>query len=101
MAAVVSPDDLARALDDTARQLSRAISRQRIERYAREQLGDRAEIRAAEIPLSDPNQLALLIYLRAYGDGTLGYRVEELGDSPLIEHGGFAFRDFIIKAAAT
>ncbi len=55
-------------------------------------------MRAAEIPLSDPDQLALLIYLRAYGDGTLGYRVEELSDSPLIEHDGFAFHDFIIKA---
>ena len=39
---VISPEDLARALEDTARQLSRAISRKRIERYAREQLGDRA-----------------------------------------------------------
>jgi len=98
VAFVISPEDLARALEDTERQLSRAISHKRIERYAREQLGDRAEMHATEIPLSDPEQLALLIYLRAYGDGTLGYRVEELSDSPLIEHGGFAFHDFIIKA---
>jgi hypothetical protein len=101
VASIISAEDLARALEDTERQLSRAISHKRIERYAREQLGDRAEMHAVEIPLSDPEQLALLIYLRAYGDGTLGYRVEELSDSPLIEHGGFAFHDFIIKAVAT
>ncbi|MBI5564521.1 MAG: hypothetical protein HY870_06480 [Chloroflexi bacterium] len=98
VSSVISPEDLARALEDTERQLSRAISHKRIERYAREQLGDRAEMHATEIPLSDPEQLALLIYLRAYGDGTLGYRVEELSDGPLIEHDGFAFHDFIIKA---
>lgn len=94
----IAPEDLRHALDETERQLSRAISHKRIERYAREQLADRAEMRATELPLSNPEELALLIYLRAYGDGTLGYRVEELDDQPFIEHNGFAFRDFRIKA---
>ncbi len=98
VAPTVSAEELDRALDDTARQLSRAISRKRIERYARELLANRAELRAAELPLADPEELALVIYLRAYGDGTLGYRVEELDDQPLVEHNGFAFRDFYIKA---
>jgi hypothetical protein len=98
IASTVSAEELDRALDDTARQLSRAISRKRIERYARELLADRVELRATELPLSNPEELALVIYLRAYGDGTLGYRVEELDDQPLVEHNGFAFRDFYIKA---
>lgn len=94
----LSEEDLALIREETERQLSRAVSRRRIERFAREQLSDRVEMRAADIELSTPDHLALLIYLRAYGDGSLGYHVVEIEGAPWVERDGLAFRDFLIKA---
>lgn len=48
---------------------------------------------ANDLPLSKPDDLPLLMYVRAYGDGLLGYTVEE-GDE-WVEHGVWRFANFI------
>jgi hypothetical protein len=41
----------------------------------------------------------LLIYLRNYGDGSLGYHVEETPNAEWIERDGVGFRDFVLRRA--
>lgn len=103
-----SADEIEAAQRETARQLNRPVSRERVRRLAQSILRDRAEIRAAEITFSGPadpstllsvagQALPLLIFLRAYGDGSLGYHVEELEEFSWVEAGGVGFRDFLVK----
>ncbi len=87
-----SEAELALARAATLQQLNRAVSREKIRRLAHSLLHDRLEARATELALANADDLPLLIYLRAYGDGTLGYRVEALDE--WVERGEFAFRDF-------
>jgi hypothetical protein len=84
--------ELALARAATLQQLNRAVSREKIRRLAQSLLHDRSEARATELALANADDLPLLIYLRAYGDGTLGYRVEALDE--WVEQGEFAFRNF-------
>jgi Family of unknown function (DUF5716) len=95
-AATADAAEIAAARDATQRQLERAIGRDKIRRLARRLLRGRQSLRATEVPLETPDDLALIIYLRTYGDGSLGYRVSDIPDSPLVEQDGFAFRDFWI-----
>lgn len=96
---VLSPDQETAAREATLRQLTRAISRERVRRFACEALRDREEIRGAEISLSGPDDLPLLIYLRVYGDGSLGYCVEDLPGAAWVELDGIGFRDFVLRPA--
>lgn len=91
-----SPDELEAARARTLHQLTRAISRERVRRFAADLLDGRDQLAAAEIPLSGPEDLPLLIYLRNYGDGSLGYTVENSGDAAWIERDGVGFRDFVL-----
>jgi hypothetical protein len=61
-------------------------------------LGGRAEARASELSLSEAEDLALVIYLREYGDGKLGYRVVEIEDRPWVELAHMGFYDFTLVA---
>ena len=79
------------------RSLARAISRNRVRRFPAELLRHSDEVRGGEIHLKGPDDLPLLIYLRNYGDGSLGYRVEESEDAERIERDGVGFRDFVIR----
>jgi len=81
----------------TLQQMNRAISRERVRRYAAGLLRDRDELPAAELPLTSPDDLPLLIYLRSYGDGSLGYRVDEAPDGGWIERAGVGFRAFVLR----
>ena len=100
-----SASEIEAAQRETARQLNRPVNRERVRRLAQSILRDRAEIRAADIPLTSPadpsassgQALSLLIFLRAYGDGSLGYFVEELEQFSWVEAGGVGFRDFLVK----
>jgi len=85
-------DDIAAARADTRRELERAITRNRIRALAKQWLADQPRRAASQLPLSQPDDLPLLMYVRAYGDGTLGYHIEE--DDDWVEQGGFAFREF-------
>ncbi len=103
-----SASEIETAQRETARQLNRPVSRERVRRLAQSILRDRAEIRAADITLTGPADpsallsvagqgLPLLIFLRAYGDGSLGYHVEELKELVWVEADGVGFRDFLVK----
>lgn len=94
---VLSEEQIAAAQTATLRQLNRAISRERVRRFAFELLGDRESLRGSEIALDDPGDLPLLMYLRVYGDGSLGYRVEESSDGGWIVHQQVGFRDFLLR----
>ncbi|MFV9507657.1 MAG: Wadjet anti-phage system protein JetA family protein [Oscillochloridaceae bacterium umkhey_bin13] len=93
----LSEAELTAARERTLRQLTRSIGRERIRRFAAELLAERSELRAAEIALASGEELPLVIYVRHYGDGSLGYQVEELRDAPWVERDGVGFRDFIIR----
>jgi Family of unknown function (DUF5716) len=95
----LTADEIAAAQAHTLEQLNRSIGRERVRRFAAELLRGRAELRVGDIPLEGPETLPLLIYLRSYGDGALGYRVEELPDGAWIERDGIGFRDFLLRRA--
>ncbi len=80
-------------------QMYRAISRERVRRYAASLLGDRDEVHASDLPLTGTDELPLLIYLRVYGDGSLGYRIEEQANGDWIERAGMGFRAFVLRRA--
>jgi len=81
----------------TFQQLTRAIGRDRVRRYAEALLEGREQLRAAEIPLAGAEELPLVIYLRQYGDGSLGYVAEEAGEAAWVERDGVGFRDFVLR----
>lgn len=92
-----TPEQIAAARARTLEQLNRSISRERVRRYAAQVLGERNEVLVGSLTLDGPDGLPLLIYLRQYGDGSLGYRAEDAPDSGWIERDGIGFRDFMIR----
>ena len=97
MTSLPSEQELEREREKTLGQLLRAISRDRVRRFADELLLSGPQIEGGQIPVSGPEDLPLLIYLRAYGDGSLGYVVEEIEDGAWIEREGVGFRDFVLR----
>lgn len=97
--AIPQPDDatIRAAHERTLQQMNRAVSRERVRRYAASLLRDRDELPAAQLPLTGPDDLPLLIYLRTYGDGSLGYQIEEQPDGDWIERAGVGFRSFVLR----
>jgi hypothetical protein len=93
----LSEAELEAARARTLRQLTRAIGRERIRRYAETLLEGRERLRASEIALASVDELPLVIYLRQYGDGSLGYVAEEVEDAPWVERDGVGFRDFVVR----
>lgn len=94
-----SDEEVEEAHRQTLLSIARAVSRDNVRRFAAELLSGREKIRGGEIDLGGPHNLPLLIYLRNYGDGSLGYKVEELAHAEWIERDGIGFRDFIIRRA--
>lgn len=97
--AKLSEAELEAARARTLYQLTRSIGRERIRRYAQALLDGRESLRAAEIALAGAEELPLMIYLRQYGDGTLGYRVEDVEGAGWVERDGVGFRDFVVRKA--
>lgn len=93
----LSDEEIEEAHRQTLLSLARSIGRDRVRRFAAELLRDREEMRGGEIKLEGTDDLPLLIYLRNYGDGSLGYRVEETADAEWIERDGVGFRDFVLR----
>ncbi len=94
----ISDEDRQEARTRTLLQLTRAIGRDRVKRYAATLLEGREQLHAAEITLAGADELPLVIYLRQYGvDGSLGYVVEEVPDATWVEHDGVGFRDFLLR----
>lgn len=96
----LSESEIAAAQKQTLRHLSRAISRSLVKRWAEELLRDVDARRGSEIPLTGPEELPLLIYLRSYGDGSLGYETTDAPDAAWIERDGVGFRDFVLRKTA-
>ncbi len=94
---MVSEQEIQDKQAETVRQLQRVVSREHVRRYAQDLLHRRDEWRGSEIPLTGPDDLALLIYLRAYANSSLDYQVEELPDAQWIERDQIGFREFILK----
>ncbi|PDW03329.1 Wadjet anti-phage system protein JetA family protein [Candidatus Viridilinea mediisalina] len=93
----LSAEDVAAAQAQTLQQLRRSVSRERIRHYAAQLLGEADMVHVGTQPLDHPDNLAMLIYLRQYGDGSLGYRSEDTPEGTWIERDGIGFRDFVIR----
>jgi hypothetical protein len=97
-APLLSPEEIETAQAETLRQLHRAVSRERVRHFVRALLADRNEIVSDDIPLAGADDVPLLIYLREYGDGSLGYRFENDANAEWSERNGIGFRKFVLKA---
>lgn len=93
----LSKEQVGTVQDATLAQLNRTLSRRKVQRFASTYLMDRLEIRLSEIPLQGPDDISLLIYLRAYGDGSLGYVAEEISEAVWVEQAGIGFHDFRLR----
>ncbi|MBI4786051.1 MAG: hypothetical protein HY782_03270 [Chloroflexi bacterium] len=93
----LSAEELETTQEETLRALNRAVSRERVRRYVRLLLADRDEITSDEIPIAGADDVPLLIYLKEYGNGALGYRVEMDSDAGWVERNGIGFRRFVLR----
>lgn len=89
-----SADEIDSARREIMRQFNRPISRERVRRLAESILHGQPEARAADIVAEGSVDLPLLIQLRLHGDGSLGYRIEDLS---WVEVNALGFRDFVLK----
>lgn len=96
-APLLSAEEIEASQAETLRQLNRAVSRERVRHFVRALFSNRDEIVSDEIPLSGADDLPLLIYLREYGDGSLGYRFENDANAEWSERDGIGFRKFVLK----
>lgn len=85
------------AQQETLEQMFRAVSRTRVRKLAEDLLCDYDERCASDFPFSGAEDLPLLIYLKVYGDGTLGYVAEELEKAEKIERNDIGFHNFRIR----
>lgn len=74
--------------------MQRILSKEKIENYVLDQLQDRPQIMASQLPLASAEDFVKIIYIRLYGQRKkLKYYVEP---EEIIEVGGYRFRDFRI-----
>ena len=74
--------------------MQRILSVEKISRYVDEYMGEREEILATELPLSDVEDFVKIIYVRLYGQRKNMHYGVEAGEEK--EVNGFRFRDFRI-----
>lgn len=74
--------------------MQRILSPEKINHYIEECMGERKEILATELPLSDAEDLVKIIYVRLYGQRkNMIYKIEPCEEK---EVNGFRFKDFRI-----
>ena len=88
---------IAEAKAKTTQALDKNFGKERIRRIAEVLLDIRNPTLASEINIRGPEDLALLVYLRAYGTGELGYLAKNLLPSKWIRKMDVGFQDFEIK----
>jgi hypothetical protein len=93
----IADTEIERLRQVTQMQLRQSVSRDRIRRFAATLLQEQETIYATSIPVTGAETLPMIIYLRAYGDGALGYKIEELEEPHWVEQDGIAYRDFVIR----
>lgn len=78
-----------------AEKMQRILSPEKIGKYVDENLGNRNEMHAAELPLENVEDFIKIIYIRLYGQRkNMRYQVESLKET---EAGGYRFKDFMIR----
>ncbi|MBP2019090.1 hypothetical protein J2Z79_002507 [Symbiobacterium terraclitae] len=78
--------------------LSAAITYRRIDEYVQARLGDRREMRAADLGVETVDDFVRLIYIAAYGRSRrVGYRVDLTGERITGGGGRFSFRNIKIR----
>lgn len=97
----LSEEEIAAAQAQTLAQLNRSVSRERVRRFAAQLLAERDEVRISTVIKAQEDTLPLLIYLRQYGDGSLGYQVQEDPEKAWIEIDGIGLYDFSISRVDT
>lgn len=81
-------------LQKLTEKMERVLSVEKIGKYVDNCLGDRKEMRAAQLPLRDTEDFIKIIYIRLYGQRkNMKYRVEPLEEK---EVNGYRFKDFRI-----
>ena len=91
------PDLMARQekLKKMMEKMQRVLSPEKVGRYVDEQLGDRTEMLATELPLAEVEDFVKIIYVRLYGQRkNMRYQVEVQEEK---EIKGFRFKDFKIR----
>lgn len=74
--------------------LERILTPEKISLYVKEQLGDRENMLASQLPLEQEDAFIRIIYIRLYGQRkNMNYRLEL---KEIVEKNGFRFRDFVI-----
>ncbi|NJP05135.1 MAG: hypothetical protein HC837_05640 [Chloroflexaceae bacterium] len=95
---MLSEIDVEAARTRTRHHINRSVSRERVRRFVLDLLQQNDQVHGADLPLQHADSLSLLIYLRHYGDGSLGYIAEPLDDQELwVERAGIGFRDFVLR----
>ena len=75
--------------------MQNVLSPTKIEAYVEHQLGERKQLRAAQLPLNTEEDFIKIIYIRLYGQRkNMKYRAESLEE---IQMNGYRFRDFVIR----
>lgn len=75
--------------------MQRVLSKEKIENYVLDQLQDRPQMMASQLPLASAEDFVKIIYVRLYGQRKkLKYYVEP---EEMIEVRGYRFRDFRIR----
>ena len=93
----LTDEDIEAAYKRTLHHLTRAISRDKVRHFAETRLSKKSDMRGADLSFSGPDELPLLIYLRAYGDGSLGYVVEDKDEGKWVERDDIGYRDFLLR----
>lgn len=75
--------------------MQNVLSPAKIGMYVDRQLGEKMQMRAAQLPLNSEEDFIRIIYIRLYGQRkNMKYKVESLEE---IQAGGYRFKDFVIR----
>ena len=75
--------------------MQNVLSPAKIGMYVDRQLGEKMQMRAAQLPLNSEEDFIRIIYIRLYGQRkNMKYKVESLEE---IQAGGYRFMDFVIR----
>lgn len=75
--------------------MQKILSPEKIGKYVDGQLGDRKQMRAAQLPLESVEDFMKIIYIRLYGQRkNMKYTIESMEET---EAGGYRFKDFMIR----
>lgn len=101
--AELDPEERAQAIAEVRRRLASNMTREHINQFVLQQLGERESARASQFPLKTIEDLIRMIYIAAYSHSRMvDYTVEFDGQRFTVagDDGRFELRDFLIKKRA-